>query len=96
MSSILTLYGQPNCGPCRAITTKLERSDIEFTYRDVTEDHDARQRLLDLGYSGTPVIETPNGHFGGIDPAKLDAAIEEARTYAIQAPNMAVSGPAVA
>lgn len=69
----VTLYSQPGCGPCVGVEKYLERSKIPFQIRNIREDAEAANRVAELGYSGTPVIEHPHGHFNGFNPEKLEA-----------------------
>lgn len=71
--TIVTLYSQPGCGPCVGVERFLEASNIPFEIRNIREDSDAAARVVELGYTGTPVIEHPGGHFKGYDPEKLTA-----------------------
>lgn len=70
---VVTLYTQPGCGPCVGVKSYLERSGIPFVLRDIRADEAALNRVQELGYTGTPVIEHPDGHFKGYDPEKLDS-----------------------
>lgn len=69
----VTLYSQPGCGPCVGVESYLKRSQIPYVKRDITADPEAHARVVALGYTGTPVIEHPDGHFKGYDPQKLDS-----------------------
>lgn len=66
------LYTQPGCGPCVGVKTALERMGVDFDIRDIRTDEAAYQRVTQLGYTGTPVVEHPTGHFKGFDPEKLE------------------------
>lgn len=70
---LVTLYSQPGCGPCVGVASYLTASNIPFVKLDITQDLSAYQRIVDLGYTGTPVIEHPDGHFKGYDPEKLNS-----------------------
>lgn len=70
---LVTLYSQPGCGPCVGVEKYLDRSGIPFEKLDITVDPAAHARVVELGYTGTPVIEHPEGHFKGYDPEKLEA-----------------------
>lgn len=72
-SPVVTLYTQPGCGPCVGVKSFLERSGIPFEIRDIRADEAALARVQELGYTGTPVIEHPEGHFKGYDPEKLES-----------------------
>lgn len=67
------LYSQPGCGPCVGVEKYLERAKIPFEIRNIREDEAAAARVVELGYSGTPVIEHPDGHFNGYNPEKLES-----------------------
>lgn len=68
----VTLYSQPGCGPCVGVEAYLDRAGIPFEIRDIRSDAAAFDRIVELGYTGTPVIEHPGGHFKGYDPDKLE------------------------
>lgn len=70
---LVTLYSQPSCGPCVGVASYLTNSGIPFEKRDITTDPEAHARVVELGYTGTPVIEHPDGHFKGYDPDKLNS-----------------------
>jgi glutaredoxin-like protein NrdH len=55
------------------VKSYLTRSEIPFEIRDITTDPAAHARVVELGYTGTPVIEHPEGHFKGYDPEKLES-----------------------
>lgn len=67
----VTVYTQPNCGPCVGVKAALKREGIPFELRDITLDPDAHARLVELGYTGTPVVEHAGGHFKGLDVTKI-------------------------
>lgn len=72
-SAPVILYSQPGCGPCVGVESYLKRSEIPYVKADITRDPAALDRVKELGYTGTPVIEHPEGHFKGYDPEKLDS-----------------------
>lgn len=67
------LYSQPGCGPCVGVEAYLDRAGIPFELRNIREDEAAAARVSELGYTGTPVIEHPGGHFKGYNPEKLES-----------------------
>ena len=68
----VTLYTQPGCGPCVGVKRALDAAGIPYTLRDIRSDEDAYARLVELGYSGTPVVEHPDGHFKGLDVEEIE------------------------
>lgn len=73
----ITVYGKPNCQQCWATTTKLDKLELEYTYVDITEDQDAYDYVIGLGYAQAPVVALSNDtHWSGYRPGKL-AQIKE-------------------
>ena len=65
------MYSQPNCMPSRAPVRKLNALGAPFTKVDVSQNDEALNRILDLGYQQTPVIVVGDEHWGGYSPDKL-------------------------
>lgn len=82
--NMITVYGQPGCGPCRGVTRQLDKADVPYQYVDLAQHPDQHKRLIDAGCRQTPIIETPAGRFTGNDPDKLNEAIEESRAIEMQ------------
>ncbi|WP_261625010.1 glutaredoxin family protein [Nesterenkonia marinintestina] len=78
---MMTVWGQPNCGPCSAVTGKLDRAGVVYEYKDLTEEQHAEKlaEFKEAGYQGTPLIETPDEIIQHHDPLRLKAAIERAQ-----------------
>lgn len=51
----------------------LKAANIPHEIRNIREDEAAFERIVSLGYTGTPVVEHPDGHFKGYNPEKLDS-----------------------
>lgn len=82
--NMITLYGQPSCGPCFAVRRKLDKANVPYEYVDLAENQQQHARLQAAGYQQTPIIETPTERFSGNDPDKIDRAIEEVRAMEVQ------------
>lgn len=65
------VYGQPNCQPCKATTRKLDRLGIQYLYRDVSEDQEAREEVIALGFQQTPVVVVGDESWSGYRPDRL-------------------------
>lgn len=73
----MILYSQPGCGPCIGLKRKLTSDGHVFEEINVQADEAARNRIKELGYSGTPVVEytDSNGerqHFHGFQAKILE------------------------
>jgi len=81
---MITVYGQPGCGPCRGVTRQLDKANVPYEYIDLAQHPDQHKRLIEAGCRQTPIIETPARRFTGNDPDKLNDAIEESRAIEMQ------------
>jgi glutaredoxin-like protein NrdH len=65
--------------PCRATKRQLDKAGAPYTLIDVTEHPEAVDRIRELGYTGTPVVEVQldDGvdHWQGHREDQVDAAI---------------------
>jgi glutaredoxin-like protein NrdH len=71
----LTIYSQPNCVQCKATYKKADALGLSYTTVDVSEDHDARQFVLSLGYQQAPVVIAGDQSWSGYVPHKLEALV---------------------
>ena len=76
----ITVYSQPNCQPCRAVTRKLDQLGATYVTVDVTEDPEALDDIRRLGYQQTPVIVVGEHHRSGYSPDWLKWAAEAAKS----------------
>lgn len=57
-----TLFSKADCGPCRFTAHALTRYGIAFDKIDVEQSPEARQKLLELGYTSVPVVYIDDDH----------------------------------
>lgn len=62
----VTLYSQPNCGPCMGVKGQLKRYGIPFTEVNIREDEKAAALLVSQGFTGTPVVQYGTQFLGNI------------------------------
>lgn len=67
----ITVYTKPQCPQCDATKRTLDNLGFDYRIVDVTQDSAARQRLLDMGFQGAPVVEAGDVRFSGFRPDKL-------------------------
>lgn len=65
------VYSQPGWPFCDLDKAWLSERGIDFEYRNVTEDPDAMDELLALGFFSTPVTVVNDEDVVGFDRAKL-------------------------
>lgn len=74
LNNITELFSQPNCQPCKAVERQLIKHNIPYIKHDVTTDENAYQRVIDMGYTSTPVTLAPDGtSFAGVHLGKIRA-----------------------
>lgn len=68
----ITVYSKPLCVQCTATYRKLDSLGVQYTVVDVSQDDAALERIKELGYLQAPVVETPDEHWSGFNPFKLE------------------------
>ena len=76
---MITIYGQPNCQPCRLARKQLDKEGVPYDYVDLSERPDKLQQFKDQGLQSTPIIETPTERFTGLQPDRIQQAAAEVR-----------------
>lgn len=72
----VTVYTKPNCQPCNGTKFALKKHGIDAHYIDITEDHEARDYVVSLGFKSTPVVMTSDGQsWSGYNPEKIKALV---------------------
>ena len=84
----ITLYGQPDCPPCKSVERKLNRENVTYDYVDVADNPQAARKLANRGMTTTPVIETPTEMYSALNTKKLNATIEQSRSAEVSQPGV--------
>lgn len=69
----VTVYTKPGCVQCTATFKALDKNGVNYEKVDVTENAEAHDYVMSLGYLQVPVVVTPAGHFGGFRPDRIKA-----------------------
>lgn len=64
----ITVYSKPACVQCTATTRALDARGIAYSIIDLTEDADAMERVVALGYRQAPVVIAGDAHWAGFRP----------------------------
>lgn len=67
----IVLYTKPACVQCTATRKFLDKNGVKYDVVDITEDHDARDYVMSLGYLQAPVIVAGSEHWSGFRPDRL-------------------------
>lgn len=72
MSSTITVYTKPACVQCRATFRELDKSGVDYETIDVTQDDDAYEYVMSLGYLSLPVVHiSADEHWSGHRPDRV-------------------------
>ena len=70
------LYSRPGCPPCFAAKAFLQSRNVPFEYKDVDEDPDAMEELMELKSQSTPTLVVGEEVMIGFNPERLTALLE--------------------
>ena len=62
---MISIYTTPMCGKCKQLKSFCSAKGIEATLVDITEDTDARARLLAANKLSVPVVEKDGQLYSG-------------------------------
>ena len=71
------VYTKPSCVQCDQTKRFLDKSGIEYTTIDITENQEAVDKIIDLGFKSAPVVMTDVDSWAGFNPSKLAKLVEE-------------------
>lgn len=69
----ITVYTKPACVQCNGTFRALDKAGIEYVAIDISEDHDAREYIMALGYLQAPVVVAGDEHWSGYRPDRIKA-----------------------
>jgi len=69
----ITVYTKPNCVQCNATFKALDKANISYEKVDISEDAEARDYVMALGYLQAPVVIAGNDHWAGFRPDRIKA-----------------------
>lgn len=69
----ITVYSKPRCVQCDATYRALDKMGAPYVTIDVTEDQDALEFIVGLGYQQAPVVVVGEDHWSGFRPDRIKA-----------------------
>jgi glutaredoxin-like protein NrdH len=76
---MITVYTKPACVQCNATYKALDNQGIAYETVDITQDAQARDYVMGLGYLQAPVVVAgPNEHWSGFRPDRIKALAKAA------------------
>jgi glutaredoxin-like protein NrdH len=74
----ITVYTKPACVQCNATYKALDKNGLDYRIVDITEDADARDYVMSLGYLQAPVVVAGETHWSGFRPDHIKALATQA------------------
>ncbi|EGD57167.1 glutaredoxin family protein [Gordonia neofelifaecis] len=69
----ITVYTRPGCGPCRMTKRRLDAAGVPYDVVDISQDDEARDYVMALGYLQAPVVVAGDEHWSGFRPERIDS-----------------------
>ncbi|GAA4384950.1 glutaredoxin-like protein NrdH [Tsukamurella soli] len=76
----ITVYTKPACVQCNATYKALDKVGVSYRVVDITEEPDARDYVMALGYLQAPVVVVGEAHWSGFRPDRIKALAAVAAT----------------
>jgi glutaredoxin-like protein NrdH len=67
-----TVYTKPACVQCDMTKRYMDKNGIPYDTVDITQDPDALDMILGMGFSSAPVVISDRGSWAGFQPEKID------------------------
>ena len=67
-----TVYVKPACVQCDATKRFLDKAGIDYSTIDITQDAEALEKVLNMGFQAAPVVVTEDDAWSGFNPSKLE------------------------
>ncbi len=74
----ITVYSKPACVQCNATYKALDKAGLAYDVVDISEDSDARDYVMALGYLQAPVVVVDEAHWSGYRPDRIKALTAQA------------------
>jgi glutaredoxin-like protein NrdH len=69
---MVTVYTKPNCIQCTQTKKALTKKGISYKIIDVTENLEAYNKVVSMGFKSAPVVVTNNEAWAGFQPDKIN------------------------
>ncbi|AVP69429.1 glutaredoxin-like protein NrdH [Rhodococcus hoagii] len=67
----ITVYTKPACVQCNATYRALDKAGLEYDIVDISENPEARDYVMALGYLQAPVVVAGEEHWSGFRPDRI-------------------------
>ena len=73
MIRMVTVYTKPACVQCDMTKKMLDKNGVAYNTVDITQDPNAYNMIVGLGFMSAPVVITPEDSWAGFNPDKINA-----------------------
>lgn len=74
----ITVYTKPACVQCNATYRALDKAGIDYDIIDISQDPEARDYVMALGYLQAPVVVADDSHWSGFRPDRIKSLVANA------------------
>lgn len=67
----ITVYTKPACVQCNMTYKALDKAGLEYEVVDISQDDEARDYVMALGYLQAPVVVAGDDHWSGFRPERI-------------------------
>lgn len=73
---MITVYSKPACVQCEQTKKLLTKNGLEFETIDITQDAEAYDKVVAMGFLAAPVVVTENDSWAGFQPEKINGLVD--------------------
>lgn len=70
-NTTITVYSKPACVQCHATYKALDKVGLSYEIIDISQDSEARDHVMALGYLQAPVVVAGDDHWSGFRPDRI-------------------------
>lgn len=67
----ITVYTKPACVQCNMTYKAFDKAGLEYDVVDISQDDEARDYVMALGYLQAPVVVAGDDHWSGFRPERI-------------------------
>lgn len=72
---MITVYTKPACVQCEQTKKLLTKNGLEFDTVDITEDVEAYDKVVGMGFLAAPVVIADDDAWAGFQPDKINGLV---------------------
>jgi glutaredoxin-like protein NrdH len=68
-----TVYTKPSCVQCDQTKKLLDKNGVEYTTVDITQDQEAYEKIVSMGFLAAPVVVSGTESWAGFQPDRINS-----------------------